>query len=64
MKPKRNMLAAAYYLVALALIVVGTILQLSGHGSGSPYWGLGIVIGLGPGVVNWLREKLHRAQTH
>ena len=63
MKLSRNTLAATYYLVALALTVVGTILQLSGHGSGS-HWGLGIVMGLGPGVVTWFRQKLNRAQIH
>ena len=57
----RNTLGAAYYLVALALIIVGTSLQLSGHGGGSPYWSLGVVMALGPSVVAWLRQKLNRA---
>ena len=64
MKLSRNTLAAIYYLAALGLIAVGTILQLSGHGNGSPYWGLGIVMALGPSVVTWFRQKLNRAQTH
>ena len=60
----RNTLAATYYLAALTLIVVGTMLQLSGHGNGSPSWGLGILMVFGPGVVTWFRQKLNHAQTH
>jgi hypothetical protein len=61
MERKWSTPAVTYYAVALTLIVVGTSLQLTGHRDGAPYWGLGVVMALGPGVTTWLRQQLHNA---
>lgn len=56
----RNTLALTYYLGVLALIVAGSILWATGHGTGDPYLTLGIVFALVPVVVIWVRRRLRR----
>jgi hypothetical protein len=57
----RNTLGAGvYYLVVLALIVVGATLWATGHGTGDPYLSLGVVLAVAPVVVIWLRRRLTR----
>jgi hypothetical protein len=53
-------LAGTYYLGVLALIVVGAILWLTGHGTGDPYLTLGIALALAPVVVILVRRLLSR----
>jgi hypothetical protein len=60
MRLSHRTLLGIYYLGALALIVVGSILWSTGHGTGDPYLTLGIVLVLAPVVVNWLRQRFGR----
>ena len=56
----RKALFAVYYLGVLALIVVGSTLWSTGHGTGDPYLTLGIALALVPVVVIWVRRLLGR----
>jgi hypothetical protein len=56
----RNTLAWIYYSGAAALIVAGAVLWSTGHGTGDPYLTLGVVLAVGPVVVNWLRRRFSR----
>jgi len=56
----RHALAQAYYLCALALVVSGFVLWATGYGTGRPFLDLGVVLGLTPGIVIWLRQRRHR----
>lgn len=56
----RTALVWIYYLVALALILVGAGLWATGHGTGDPYLTLGVVLALAPLVVRWVLALLGR----
>ena len=49
-----------YYLVALALILVGAGLWAAGHGNGDPYLTLGVVLAVAPLTVRWVLALLGR----
>ena len=49
-----------YYLAALALILVGAGLWVTGHGTGDPYLTLGVVLAVAPLVVRWVLALLGR----
>jgi hypothetical protein len=53
-------LYAIYYAGVLALVVVGATLWATGHGTGDPYLTFGIVLGLAPIAVAWLRGRFRR----
>ena len=56
----RSTLVWVYYLAALALILAGAVLWLTGHGTGDPYLTLGVVLALAPLVVRWVLALLGR----
>lgn len=56
----RQALAGIYYLAAVALILAGAVLWLTGHGTGDPYLTLGVVMALAPLVVRWVLALLGR----
>jgi hypothetical protein len=49
-----------YYGAAAALILVGAVLWLTGHGTGDPYLTLGVVLAVAPLVVRWVLALLGR----
>ena len=57
---QRKALVWVYYLAALALILVGAVLWLTGNGTGDPYLTLGVVLALAPFVVRWVLALLGR----
>jgi hypothetical protein len=56
----RRALAGIYYVAAVALILVGAVLWLTGNGTGDPYLTLGVVLALAPLVVRWVLALLGR----
>jgi hypothetical protein len=56
----RSALVWVYYLAALALILTGAVVYLTGHGTGDPYLTLGVVLALAPLVVRWVLALLGR----
>jgi hypothetical protein len=56
----RSALVWVYYLAALALILAGAVVYLTGHGTGDPYLTLGVVLALAPLVVRWVLALLGR----
>jgi hypothetical protein len=56
----RSALVWVYYLAAVALILAGAVLWLTGHGTGDPYLTLGVVLALAPLVVRWVLALLGR----
>jgi hypothetical protein len=56
----RSAIVWIYYLAALALILAGAVLWLTGHGTGDPYLTLGVVLALAPLVVRWVLALLGR----
>lgn len=56
----RSALVWVYYLAAVALILAGAVLWLTGHGTGDPYLTLGVVLTLAPLVVRWVLALLGR----
>jgi hypothetical protein len=56
----RSALVWVYYLAAVALILAGAVLWLTGHGTGDPYLTVGVVLALAPLVVRWVLALLGR----
>jgi hypothetical protein len=57
---RRTTLVWIYYLVALALILIGAGLWAAGHGNGDPYLTLGVVLAVAPLAVRWVLALLGR----
>ncbi len=56
----RKQLLAGVYLVAFVLIVVGSILWATGHGTGDPYLSLGFALAILPPAVIYVRRWFGR----
>ena len=56
----RRTLTVVYYAVTLALIVAGSILWATGHGTGDPYLTVGIALAVLPPAVIWIRRFFGR----
>jgi hypothetical protein len=56
----RRTLALVYYVVAVVLIVAGSILWATGHGTGDPYLTVGIALAALPPAVIWIRRFFGR----
>ena len=60
LREHRRTLALVYYGVALVLIVAGSILWATGHGTGDPYLTIGIALAVLPTAVIWIRRFFGR----
>jgi thiol:disulfide interchange protein len=56
----RKTLTVVYYGVAVVLIVAGSILWATGHGTGDPYLTIGIALAVLPPAVIWIRRFFGR----
>jgi energy-converting hydrogenase Eha subunit E len=56
----RKTLTVVYYVGAVVLIVVGSILWATGHGTGDPYLTVGIALAVLPLAVIWIRRFFGR----
>jgi hypothetical protein len=56
----RRTLAVVYYVVAVVLVVAGSILWATGHGTGDPYLTIGIALAVLPLAVIVIRRFFGR----
>jgi len=57
---RKRLLFTIYYVCAFALIVAGSILWATGHGTGDPYLTVGIALAILPPAVIWIRRFFGR----
>jgi thiol:disulfide interchange protein len=57
---RKRLLFTIYYVCAFGLIVAGSILWATGHGTGDPYLTVGIALAILPPAVIWIRRFFGR----